>query len=151
MQFRGLELYIEIEGIIQDKSDLSRIFSFYSLNWHTFRHVSIAFWCPIAFRKHGKSPIKNWQHRHVLIVYVRSWRNNAGARELPENHLSWCITMHVHANSQPIVRCDACAVCQKKHYGGRRRSCREVSSANKKVWKIHMKRCYPLKIVSPIG
>ena len=61
----------------------------------------------------------------------QSWRHNAGAREVPANHTLQCITMQVHESSQPIVRCDAYAVWQLKQYGGRRRSCREVASANK--------------------
>ena len=82
------------------------------------------------FVKHGKSPLADRQEHCVLMVADQSWRHNADACELSANHTLRCITLQVHETSQQIIRCNAYAVWQWKQYGGRRRSCRELSSAS---------------------
>ena len=42
VQFGGLKLYKEIQGINQEESHLLKIFRLSSLNKHTFLHIYIA-------------------------------------------------------------------------------------------------------------
>ena len=70
---KGLELYKQIEDIDWEEPYLSTIFGPSSVNWHTFHHICITFWCQIFFHNHDKSPLKDQQKYHVLIVNDLIW------------------------------------------------------------------------------
>ena len=55
LQFMGPELYKEKYGINQEEFNLPRILTLSSLVWNTFRHIYIAFWFQIFFRKHSET------------------------------------------------------------------------------------------------
>ena len=55
MQFRNPVLCKEIRGINWEDTYLPKIFRSAPLNWHTFHHIYVAFWCQIFFCKYDKS------------------------------------------------------------------------------------------------
>ena len=83
MQFRGPELFNEKRTLI--RKNLTCLESkVSSLNLHIIPHVHFAFWFRIFFRKHGKSVLKIGNTTVFWLLKSRSWRHNAGARELFE-------------------------------------------------------------------
>ena len=89
----GLGLIKELEGINREESYLPRIFWPSSLNWHIYHRIYTAFWCVnISTLNMGSRPCMIDMSSVFLWLKPRSWRHNAGARELSANHSLRCMT-----------------------------------------------------------
>ena len=81
-------------------SCLARIFRPSPLHLHTFRHICIAFWCRISFRKHFKSTPNDRQDRHIFDRVMIMTSQCRYMRALSQSHIAkHCWWRHWPADS----------------------------------------------------
>ena len=119
VQFRGLELYKEtdcINKLNKEASDPPRIFGASILDWHTFHHVYVAFWCRIFFFNMARRRWNIGKNTMSWLLLFHWWYHNAGVRELFEQSgcsiesrcavkpITCCYTMTTMPGSKTIHR-----------------------------------------------